>query len=151
MTKLLAAIKELVFHWRGWEGGVLCSQRKPFYLSCVILSSRIMACLILWVNSSKFKVATNINHQCNPNYTDHIKVLTLLRQLLQTHTELKNTTYMDTTAVTPNSVMQWNRGQVWKCTRAAFGQDSSSVNPTSSERVPYSFAVKLGWKTVNEQ
>lgn len=66
----------------------LCSQRKPL-ISCVVFNSRIMACLILCNKSSKFRVATNANHRCQPNHTDHIKVLTLLRQLLQTHTEFK--------------------------------------------------------------
>lgn len=97
MTKLLAAIKELDFpmeRLRWWY--FLCSQRKPFVFSCVVFihaSWLVLFDELIPVNS----VATNTNHQYNPNHTDHIKVLTLLRQLLQTHTEFKkNTTYMNT-------------------------------------------------------
>lgn len=130
----------------------LCSQRKPLIFSCVVfhVSWLVSFYELIPVNS----VATNTNHQCHPNHTDHIKVLTLLRQLLQTHTEFKkkHNAHEHKTAVTAqlSNAMEHRTGlKMHSC--GCFWPGQQLCEQSDQKRVPYSFAVKLGWKTINEQ
>lgn len=76
MTKLLAAIKELDIPLERLRGGVCAVRGSPLSLAVLVLihaSWLVLFSEFIPVNL----VATNTNHQCHPNHTDHININTI--------------------------------------------------------------------------